>query len=63
MAAISADTLFLKPALGRRVRHEDGRLLDDDGETVTASTHWTRRLEAEDVVATTPPKPKAEKAN
>lgn len=50
------DTLFLKPAEGRRVRHPDGRLLDAAGEAVAASSYWTRLLLDEDVEDTNPPK-------
>lgn len=44
-------TLRLKPAPDRRVRHPDGRLLDDAGEAVSATPYWLRRLNDQDVVA------------
>ncbi|QQQ19672.1 DUF2635 domain-containing protein [Brevundimonas vitis] len=49
-------TLFLKPVDGRRVRREDGPLLSAEGETVSASPYWSRKLDDGDVIATTPPK-------
>lgn len=42
-------TLFVRPAEGRRVRKPGGELLALEGETVEASTYWTRRLADEDV--------------
>ena len=42
--------LFLKPVAGRRVRREDGPLLDDAGEHVSPSPYWTRKLDDGDVV-------------
>lgn len=48
-----AKPLYLKPAEGRRVRREDGPLLDPDGELVSASPYWERRLADGDVEVTT----------
>lgn len=44
------DRITIKPAVGRRVRHENGRLLADAGETVDRTAYWVRRLDDEDVV-------------
>lgn len=44
----------IAPAADRRVRHEDGRLLDEAGETVAWSTHWQRRLNDEDIIQLRP---------
>lgn len=49
-------TLILAPAEGRKVRHPDGRLLKTEGEAVTASPYWTRRINDGDVVAAPPRK-------
>lgn len=48
--------LFLKPAEGRRVRREDGPPLDADGETVSPSPYWARKLADGDVVEARPNK-------
>jgi hypothetical protein len=48
---MTPDTRDIAPAPHARVRHENGRLLDDAGETVTWSTHWQRRLDDGDIVA------------
>lgn len=42
---------ILRPAEGVKVRHPDGRHLASDGETVTMTTYWQRRLADGDVVA------------
>lgn len=42
---------FLRPANGLKVRHPDGRHLADDGEVVTLTNYWRRRLAAGDVIA------------
>lgn len=49
--------LFLKPAEGRRVRHPDGRLLGDAGESVAPSPYWDRKQSDGDVVEAKAPKP------
>lgn len=55
------DTLRLKPAPDRRVRHPgDGRLLDPAGETVPANAYWQRRLNDGDVVRMPAPAAKKE---
>lgn len=41
---------FLRPAKGVKVRRPDGRHLAAEGETVTMSNYWQRRLDAGDVV-------------
>lgn len=46
--------LTLKPGEDRRVRHEDGRLLDAGGETVPSSPYWLRRLADGDVIEAQP---------
>ncbi|MDP2373168.1 DUF2635 domain-containing protein [Reyranella sp.] len=48
--ADTPDTLRLKPAPDRRVRHPHGALLDPRGETLPASPYWLRRLTDGDVV-------------
>jgi len=48
--------ITLKPAEGRRVRHPDGRLLEEAGEPVAPSEYWTRRLTDQDA-ETVPAKP------
>lgn len=40
----------LRPAKGVKVRHPDGRHLAEDGERLTMSSYWQRRLAAGDVV-------------
>lgn len=52
-----AKPLFLKPVEGRRVRREDGPLLDEAGELVSPSPYWERRLADGDVEITKAPKP------
>lgn len=52
--APEAETIFVKPAADRRVRHPDGRLLEDAGELVTHDAYWARRLLEEDVVEAKP---------
>jgi hypothetical protein len=47
---MTAETYDLAPAPDRRVRHENGRLLDEAGETVTRSSYWDRRLADDDVI-------------
>lgn len=42
---------ILRPAEGVKVRHPDGRHLASDGEAVTITAYWQRRLAAGDVVA------------
>jgi hypothetical protein len=44
------DTIAIKAAPGRRVRHEDGQLLAEAGETVPRTPWWIRRLDDEDVM-------------
>lgn len=41
---------FLRPAEGVKVRHPDGRHLAAEGETVTMTSYWQRRLAVGDVV-------------
>jgi len=41
---------ILRPAEGVKVRHPDGRQLAAEGERVTMSSFWQRRLDAGDVV-------------
>lgn len=41
---------ILRPADGVKVRHPDGRQLAAEGERVTMSSFWQRRLDAGDVV-------------
>jgi len=41
---------LLRPAEGVRVRHPDGRVLATEGEKVTMSSYWDRRLASGDVV-------------
>lgn len=55
----SPASLFVRPMEGRTVRKPNGLLLALEGETVAASTYWSRRLVDEDV--TTDPLPKARK--
>lgn len=43
-------TIRVKPAPGRRVRLNDGRLLPDDGWDVADDAIWRRRLRDGDVV-------------
>lgn len=43
------DTIKIKPAPDRRVRHPNGALLEGE-ETVERSSYWMRRLQAGDVV-------------
>jgi len=55
----------LKPHDGRRVRHPDGRLLAEEGEAVTLTPYWNRRIEDGDVQpierpARTPRKPRSD---
>jgi hypothetical protein len=53
---IFGQPIYLQPAPGRRVRKENGQLLDAAGETVIASSYWQRRLDAGDVIeAPAPP--------
>ena len=52
---------FLRPAKGVKVRRPDGRHLAEDGETVTMSAYWQRRLAAGDVVKGVAAKPAATK--
>lgn len=40
----------LRPAEGVKVRHPDGRHLAEQGETVTITAYWQRRLAEGDVV-------------
>lgn len=40
----------IKPVEGGRVRHPGGKLLRAEGETVTRSVYWDRRLLHSDVV-------------
>ena len=57
------DMIRIKPGADRRVRHEDGRLLEDAGETVPRSSYWLRRLADEDVVLVpTDDKPRTRRA-
>lgn len=44
------EQVFLRPAAGVIVRHPDGRRLGEQGEAVTKTTYWTRRIAAGDVV-------------
>ena len=49
---------FLKPAKGMLVRLEDcTRHLFAEGESVTMSAYWRRRLRDGDVIEAKPPKP------
>lgn len=41
---------ILRPAEGVKVRHPDGRHLASDGEAVTMTPYWQRRLATGDVV-------------
>lgn len=41
--------IHVKPVKDRRVRMPDGRLLDDEGETVPHSAFWDRRIADRDV--------------
>lgn len=44
------DTLLLKPADGRRVRHPHGNLIASQGERVPATPHYLRLRKAGDLV-------------
>ena len=55
------ETKFLKPAKDMLVRLENAtRHLLADGESVTMSAYWRRRLRDGDVIAAKPPKPPKE---
>ena len=45
--------IFVKPKSGLTVRKPDGSKLAADGETVTRSSFWVRRLQDGDVVEVT----------
>lgn len=47
-------TKVLKPAEGATVRHEDGMRLAADGEAVTVTPYWARRIADGDVVEVIP---------
>ena len=47
------DSIKIKPAPGRRVRHpETGQVLEDKAIEVPRTSHWLRRLADGDVVET-----------
>lgn len=51
-------SLFVKPAEGRRVRKEDGTLLAEDGEAVDVTrAYWRRRLDDGDIQDAVQPPP------
>ena len=45
-----SENKVLRPAVGARVRHPDGRVLADNGDPVEMSPYWRRKLLAGDVV-------------
>lgn len=47
-------TEWIAPTGTGRVLHPDGRPLADDGERVTWSTYWARRLRDGDIVIVSP---------
>lgn len=49
------NNIQLKPAEGRRVRHRDGRLFAEAGESVPSSSFYLRLLDAGDLIETTEP--------
>ena len=55
------ETKFLKPAAGMKVRLENAtRHLLAEGESLTMSAYWRRRIKDGDVIAAKPPKPPKE---
>ena len=55
------ETRFLKPATGMKVRLENAtRHLLAEGEEVTTSAYWRRRIKDGDVAEAKPPKPPKE---
>ena len=49
-----SNTKVLKPAEGASVRHPDGMPLAADGEAVTVTPYWQRRIADGDVVEVKP---------
>ncbi|RHW17202.1 DUF2635 domain-containing protein [Sphingomonas gilva] len=51
-----SDTIFLRPAPGRLVRHPDGSRLGSEGAPVAPSPYWQRRIDDRDVLVGRPRK-------
>ena len=45
------ERMLVRPAEGLKVRHPDRRHLAKQGETVTLTSYWRRRIAAGDVIA------------